>query len=185
MGTRKLVDDEDTNPKGDGFPPKKTYLTPAVQARIKAEVRKTWERVSGSRKLTQNDLAAAWEVSSGGASKLLNDEKGHPLTPTYLKRAAAFMRVSSPAEEFLAAEDRDELRSLFDGFVIAEPDGAFLEECTDAIKNHFEKRGIPVKTSRIYALAGKLCEKLEGSSPSHEDMTREIDLLVNREAAHA
>jgi transcriptional regulator with XRE-family HTH domain len=184
MGTRKLNDGEVTILKRDEFSPKKTYLTPAVQARIKEQVRKTWERVSGSRSLTQNALAAAWGVSSGGASKLLNDEKGHPLTPTYLKQAAAFMRVS-PADEFLPDEERDELRSLFDGFVIAEPDGAFLEECTDAIKNHFAKLGIPVKTSRVYTLAGKLCEKLEGSSPSHEDMTREITLLINREAAHA
>jgi hypothetical protein len=184
MGTRKLDDGEVTNPKSDEFPLKKTYLTPAVQARIKERTRKTWERVSGNRSLTQNDLAAAWEVSSGGASKLLNDDKGHPLTPTYLKRAAAFMRVS-PVDEFLADEDREELRSLFDGFVISEPDGAFLEECTDAIKTHFAKLGIPVKTSRVYSLAGKLCEKLEGSSPSRDDMTREINLLVNREVAHA
>ena len=183
MASRKLVNGGNANPERDELSPKKTYLTAAVQTRIKEQVRKTWERVSGSRSLTQTALAAALEVSTGGVSKLLNDENGHPWTPTYLKRAAGFMRVS-PADELLADEDRAELRSLFEGFVIAEPDGAFLEECTDAIKNHFSKRGIPIKTSRVYTLAGKLCEKLEGTSPSHEDMTREIDSLVNREAAH-
>jgi hypothetical protein len=154
-----------------------SYLDPEVREAIKAQVRKTWERVKENLNLNQTGLGKALNVSQPKISRLLTEAEGSPWTPIYLQAMADYLDV--PPTELIPPEYRKALGRLFaDPSKEKTTNERFLAECLAALGKYYRDRGINLPDTKLQKLAGTLCERLDGQEPSHEQMQSEIERVV-------
>lgn len=176
-----IPESEDNAPDEADNTPAKTIYRPDVARKIKANVRRVWERVKKNKGLTQANLAKAVGTTQGAVSKLINNDDGHPWTETHLKRFSDFCGVS--LKELL--DDDGELLGFFNSWDIAssEPDLDFVEECIGALSKYYASKGLPARRDKFTSLAAKLASRLEGTKPSAETMEKEVERVILENAA--
>jgi len=138
---------------------------------IKENVSIVWERVKNSKNLKQSGLANALELTQSAISKLLNVPDKHPWTERYL---VAFCIYTGANISELIPEN---VLPLFTSYTEENEKGVdenFLAECLESVANFYKKRGKVIKAKRLSEIAGELCEKLQKTRPTNEDMESAI-----------